>query len=52
MAKINEQKITIKLSKLIRDNDDTLDIISEEMLEALLTAIQEMAGENVLIELE
>lgn len=52
MAKINEQKITIKLSKLVRDVDAETDIISEDMLEALLTAIQEMAGENVLIELE
>ena len=52
MAKINEQKLTIKLSKLVRDSEDMDDIISAEMLEALLAAITEMAGDGVLIELE
>jgi hypothetical protein len=52
MAKINEQKITIKLSQLVRDNDDEQHIISDENLIALIEAIQSMAGPNVLIELE
>lgn len=52
MAKINEQKITIKLSQLVRDTDKDTDIISDENLAALLEAIQSMAGPNVLIELE
>jgi hypothetical protein len=52
MAKINEQKITIKLSQLVRDNDADKEIISDENLMALIEAIQAMAGPNVLIELE
>lgn len=52
MAKINEQKITIKLSQLVRDTDKDAEIISDENLAALLEAIQSMAGPNVLIELE
>ena len=52
MAKINEQKITIKLSQLVRDSDGEQDIISDENLAALIEAIQAMAGPNVLIELE
>lgn len=52
MAKINEQKITIKLSQLVRDNDSDKEIISDENLMALIEAIQAMAGPNVLIELE
>ena len=52
MAKINEQKITIKLSQLVRDSDDGKEIISDENLMALIEAIQAMAGPNVLIELE
>ena len=52
MAKINEQKITIKLSQLVRDSDGEQEIISDENLMALIEAIQAMAGPNVLIELE
>ena len=52
MAQINEQKITIKLSQLVRDTDTANNIISDEHLAALIEAIQSMAGPNVLIELE
>lgn len=52
MAKINEQKITIKLSKLIRDDEGTEEILTDELIAALIEAIQEMAGSNTLIELE
>jgi hypothetical protein len=52
MAQINEQKISIKLSQLLRDNEDIAAIISDENLMALIEAIQSMAGPNVLIELE
>ena len=52
MAKINEQRITIKLSQLVRDSDKEQEIISDENLAALIEAIQAMAGPNVLIELE
>jgi hypothetical protein len=52
MAKINEQKITIKLSQLVRDSEGEQEIISDENLMALIEAIQAMAGPNVLIELE
>lgn len=52
MAKINEQKITFTLSKLIRDKDENGPILDDEMLAMLFTAIQEMVGKDVLIELE
>lgn len=52
MAKINEQKITIKLSQLVRDGETQTDILTDEMLAALLEALQQMAGNNTLIELE
>lgn len=52
MAQINEQKITIKLSQLVRDGEKQTDILTDEMLAALLEALQQMAGNNTLIELE
>lgn len=52
MAKINEQKITFTLSKLVRDNEANEAILDDEMIAALFQAIQEMVGKEVLIELE
>lgn len=52
MAKINEQVIKIKLSRLVRDNEESTEILNDETLMGLLEAIQAMAGENTLIELE
>jgi hypothetical protein len=52
MAKINEQKITITLSKLIRDTQEQHPIMHDEMLATLIAVIQEMVGEDALIEIE
>lgn len=52
MAKINEQKVTLKLSKLLRDTELETDILTDEQLMAILEAIQSLVGENVLIEVE
>lgn len=52
MAKINEQKITIKLSQLVRDTEESKDILTDDQLMTLIEALTEMAGSGVLIELE
>lgn len=52
MAKINELKVTLKLSKLLRDKESEADILTDEQLMAILEAIQALVGENVLIEVE
>jgi hypothetical protein len=52
MAKVNEQKVTITLSKLIRDNDENYPIMHDEMLATLIAVIQEMIGNETLIEIE
>lgn len=52
MAKINEQRLTIKLSQLVRDNDEANSILSDENLSLLIEALTSMVGESVLIELE
>ena len=52
MAKINEQKITIRLSRLERDDEPSQSVLSEENLAVLIEALSEMVGSQVLIELE
>jgi hypothetical protein len=52
MAKINEQKITFTLSKLVRNGEENNAILDDEMLATLFQALQEMVGKEVLIELE
>lgn len=52
MAKINEQKITITLSKLVRDNTEEHPIMHDEMLATLIAVLQEMIGNDTLIEIE
>ena len=52
MAKINEQKINIKLSQLLRDHDESSAIVSDEDLGVLLEALSQIVGEGVLIELD
>jgi hypothetical protein len=52
MAKINEQKITITVSKLMREKDEQHPILHDEMLATLIAVIQEMIGNDTLIEIE
>jgi len=52
MAKINEQKITFKLSRLVRDSDEETLILDDEMIATMFQVVQEMVGKEVLIELE
>jgi len=52
MAKINEQKISLTMSKLIRSSEDDDVILNDEALAGIIEALQQMVGEEVLIELE
>jgi|SaaInl5LU_22_DNA_1037371.scaffolds.fasta_scaffold00114_19 hypothetical protein len=52
MAKINEQIINIKLSQLLRDQDEENQIVNDKDLVVLLEALGQIAGNDVLIELE
>jgi len=52
MAKINEQRLNIKLSQLLRDQDESSKIVNNDDLDVLLEALGQIVGENVLIELD
>ena len=52
MAKIQEEIVVVKVSRLLRDSDaaDTA-ILGDSSIESLEVVIQELAGENVLVEI-
>lgn len=52
MAKMIEEVIVIKLSKLVKDNDTTESISDSQLQSALEEVAQELAGANVLVEVE
>jgi len=52
MAKIQEKVLVIKLSKLLRDNDQESAILDDETLTQLYAVLQELAGSGVLVEME
>lgn len=54
MAKIQEECIVIKLSKLIKNSDEmgaTL-IVSPETITTIMSVTQEIVGQDVIVEVE
>jgi len=52
MAKIHEEIVVIKLSKLIKDGAVAADIANEEMISALISVVEELAGEHIIVEVD
>lgn len=52
MAKMHEEVIVIKVSKLLKDSQEVSTIIDTETMTSLETVVQELAGTNVLVEIE
>jgi hypothetical protein len=50
MAKIHEEIVVIKLSKLIRDNDAGGEIATPDIVAALQSVAEELAGAGVVVE--
>jgi len=51
MAKIQEEIIVVKLSKLLRDTETPEPMMGPENLASLEAVIQELSGSNTLVEL-
>lgn len=51
MAKIQEEIIVIKVSKLLRDTDPEAPIMGPDSVASLEAVVQELAGTNALIEM-
>ena len=52
MAKIHEEIVVIKFSKLVRDSDTAEAIASEELVTSLGAVAEELAGAGVIVEVE
>jgi len=52
MAKILEEIVVIKLSKLVRDSDAGTEVASDDIVAALQSVAEELAGTGVVVETE
>lgn len=52
MAKIHEEVIIIKLSKLVKDQDAPDAVATDEVVDALASVAEELAGAGVVVEVE
>lgn len=52
MAKIHEEIVVIKLSKLVKDNEAGSEIASDDIVSALQSVAEELAGTGVVVEAE
>lgn len=51
MAKIHEELVVIKVSKLLKDSDaDTVQIVNEDTTAGLEAVVQELVGADVIVE--
>jgi hypothetical protein len=52
MAKIHEEIVVIKLSKLIKDSDPSAEIATPDLVAALQSVAEELAGAGIVVEAE
>ena len=52
MAKLQEEVLVIKVSKLLKDSDVQTEIINNEVLHSLEEVVAELAGGGTLVEIE
>ena len=52
MAKIHEEVVVIKLSKLVRDNDTVGVLADTDVVAALQSVAEELLGAGVIVEAE
>ena len=52
MAKIHEEVIIIKLSKLVKESDAGTTIAGDDVVAAIATVAEELAGAGVVVEAE
>ena len=51
MAKLQEDVLVIKISKLIKDSEDADTALTEDLVTSLEAVVQELAGAGTLVEI-
>jgi hypothetical protein len=52
MAKIHEEVVVIKLSMLVKDGEETANIVTDETLTAIEQVTQELVSRGAVVEVE
>ena len=52
MAKIYTETIVITINKLVKDDAAPVEIANEEMISALCSVVEELAGEHIIVEVD
>lgn len=52
MAKLHEEVLVIKVSKLLKDTESAGEILNVETITSLEAVVQELAGANTLVEIQ
>lgn len=52
MAKILEETIKIKLSKLIKNSESSMSLTTDELVTNLESIVQELVDETIIVEVE
>lgn len=52
MAKIYEQIVVIKLSKLVKDDAATAEVATNDVIASLVSVVEELVGAGVVVEME
>lgn len=52
MAKIQEQMIVIKVSKLVKNDVAEMDLISDEVVSSLEEVVSQLVGDGCIVEAE
>jgi len=52
MAKIHEEVIIIKLSKLVKEGSDIATVATDDIVSALASVAEELAGAGIIVEAE
>lgn len=50
MAKIQEEVIVLTVSKLVKNDSNPVDVVSEETIAALTQVAEELLGNDVIVE--
>ena len=52
MAKIQEEVVVIKVSKLLKDSETESTVLTADVVASLEAVVQELAGANTLVEIQ